>query len=89
VAAAAVALFGLRPAWSVTGGWVALGLATLAALLGPTLRLPQWLADIFPFGHVPRLPGSALTATPLIWLSVAALALAAAGLAGLRHRDLG
>jgi ABC-2 type transport system permease protein len=89
VAAAAVALFGLRPAWSVTGGWVALGLATLAALLGPTLRLPQWLADIFPFGHVPRLPGSALTATPLIWLSAAALALAAAGLAGLRHRDLG
>ena len=89
VAGAAVALFGLRPAWSVTGGWVALALATLAALLGPTLRLPQWLADIFPFGHVPRLPGSAVTATPLIWLSVAALALAAAGLAGLRHRDLG
>ena len=35
VAGAAVALFGLRPAWSVTGGWVALALATLAALLGP------------------------------------------------------
>ncbi|HEY3977008.1 MAG TPA: ABC transporter permease [Streptosporangiaceae bacterium] len=89
VAGAAVALFGLRPAWSVTGGWVALGLATLAALLGPTLRLPQWLADIFPFGHVPRLPGSAVSATPLIWLSAVALVLAAAGLAGLRHRDLG
>jgi ABC-2 type transport system permease protein len=89
VAGVAVALFGLRPAWSVTGGWTALGLATLAALLGPTLRLPQWLADISPFSHVPRLPGSAVTVAPLIWLSVAALALAAAGLAGLRRRDLG
>jgi ABC-2 type transport system permease protein len=89
VAGVAVALFGLRPAWSVTGGWTALGLATLAALLGPTLRLPQWLADIFPFSHVPRLPGSPVTAEPLIWLSAVALALAAAGLAGLRRRDLG
>ncbi|HMH93358.1 MAG TPA: ABC transporter permease, partial [Streptosporangiaceae bacterium] len=89
VAGVAVALFGLRPTWSVAGGWTALGLATLAALLGPTLRLPQWLADIFPFSHVPRLPGSAVTAAPLIWLSVVALALAAAGLAGLRRRDLG
>jgi ABC-2 type transport system permease protein len=89
VAGVAVALFGLLPRWSVTGGWIALALAALAALLGPALRLPQWLADIFPFGHVPRLPGSAVTAAPLIWLSVAALALAAAGLAGLRRRDLG
>jgi ABC-2 type transport system permease protein len=38
---------------------------------------------------VPRLPGSAVSATPLIWLSAVALVLAAAGLAGLRHRDLG
>jgi ABC-2 type transport system permease protein len=89
VAAVAVALFGLLPRWSVTGGWTALALATLAALLGPALRLPQWLADISPFSHVPRLPGSAVTAAPLIWLSVVALALAAAGLAGLRRRDLG
>jgi ABC-2 type transport system permease protein len=89
VAGVAVALFGLLPRWSVTGGWTALALATLAALLGPALRLPQWLADISPFSHVPRLPGSAVTAAPLIWLSAVTLALAGAGLAGLRRRDLG
>jgi ABC-2 type transport system permease protein len=89
VAGVAVALFGLLPRWSVTGGWIGLALAALAALLGPALRLPQWLADASPFSHVPRLPGSAVTAAPLIWLSVVALALAAAGLAGLRRRDLG
>jgi ABC-2 type transport system permease protein len=89
VAGVAVALFGLRPAWSVPGGWTALALATLAALLGPALRLPQGLTDVSPFSHVPRLPGSAVAAAPLLWLSVAALALVAAGLAGLRRRDLG
>jgi ABC-2 type transport system permease protein len=89
VAGVAVALFGLLPRWSVAGGWTALALAILAALLGPALRLPQWLADISPFSHVPRLPGSAVSAAPLIWLSAVALALAGAGLAGLRRRDLG
>jgi ABC-2 type transport system permease protein len=89
VAAVAVALFGLVPRWAVAGGWTALALATLAALLGPALRLPQWLADLSPFGHVPRLPGTPASATPLIWLSAVALGLAAAGLAGLRRRDLG
>jgi ABC-2 type transport system permease protein len=88
VAAVAVALFGLVPGWAMTGGWTALALATLAALLGPALRLPQWLADLSPFSHVPRLPGAPFSATPLIWLAVAALVLTAAGLAGLRRRDL-
>jgi ABC-2 type transport system permease protein len=88
VAAVAVALFGLVPASAVPAGWTALALAVLAALLGPALRLPQWLAGLSPFSHVPRLPGTPFSATPLIWLSVAALALTAAGLAGLRRRDL-
>jgi ABC-2 type transport system permease protein len=88
VAAVAVALFGLVPRWAVAGGWTALALATLAALLGPALRLPQWLADLSPFSHVPRLPGTPASAPPLIWLSAVALGLAAAGLAGLRRRDL-
>lgn len=88
VAGVAVALFGLAPGWAVPGGWTALALAALAALLGPALRLPSWLAGLSPFGHVPRLPGAAVSAGPLAALSVVALALAAAGLAGLHRRDL-
>jgi ABC-2 type transport system permease protein len=88
VAGVAVALFGLAPGWAVPGGWTALALAALAALLGPALRLPSWLAGLSPFGHVPRLPGAAVSAGPLAGLSVVALALAAAGLAGLHRRDL-
>jgi ABC-2 type transport system permease protein len=89
VAAVAVALFGLMPRACVAGGWAALALAALIALFGPTLRLTPWLQDISPFTHAPRLPGGPVTAAPLIWLSLAAMALTAAGLAGLRRRDIG
>ncbi len=89
VAAVAVALFGLLPRSCVAGGWAALTLAAVVVLLGPTLRLAQWVQDISPFTHVPKLPGGAVSAAPLAWLAVAAVALAAVGLAGLRRRDIG
>jgi ABC-2 type transport system permease protein len=89
VAAVAAALFGLLPESCVAAGWTALGVAALLVLLGPTLRLSQWVQDISPFTHVPRLPGGVFTAEPLAWLSAVAVVLAAAGLLGLRRRDIG
>jgi ABC-2 type transport system permease protein len=89
VAGVAVLLFGLRPRSCVAGSWAALALGALLVLFGPALTLPQWLQDISPFTHVPKLPGGAVTAAPFGWLALAALALAVAGLAGLRHRDIG
>lgn len=89
VAAVAMLAYGVRSSWAVAAGWTALGLATLITLFGPALRAGQWLLDISPFSHVPRLPGGVLSAAPLLWLTGAAVALAAVGLAALRHRDLG
>jgi ABC-2 type transport system permease protein len=89
VAAVAVALFGLLPQSCVGGGWAALALAAVLVELGPTFRLSRWVQDISPFSHLPRLPGGTVTAGPLIWLSLAAVVLAIAGLAGLRRRDIG
>jgi len=89
VTAVAVAVFGLLPGSSVAVGWAALAVAAVVMLLGPTLRLAQWVQDISPFSHVPKLPGGTVSAAPLIWLCVAALALGGAGLAGLRRRDIG
>ena len=88
LAGVAVALFGLLPRACVGGAWTALGLAAVLMLLGPTLRLVQWIQDISPFTHSPRLPGGTVTGVPLAWLAVVAAALAAAGLAGLRRRDI-
>jgi ABC-2 type transport system permease protein len=65
------------------------GLVVAIALFGQVLQLSHWVMDISPFTHAPRLPGGTVSAAPLVWLCVAALALAAAGLAGLRRRDIG
>ncbi|HEX9625259.1 MAG TPA: ABC transporter permease, partial [Streptosporangiaceae bacterium] len=85
----AVALFGLLPRFSVSGSWAVLGVLVLLLLLGTTLRLSHWVMDISPFTHLPKLPGGTVHALPLVLLGLIAIALAGAGLVGLRHRDLG
>ena len=93
VAGAGVVLFGLAPRASVAGAWTVVGVMVLIALFGQVLRLSQWVLDVSPFTHVPKLPGVAVTVhttgAPLLWLGLAALALAVTGLAGLRRRDIG
>jgi len=89
VAAVAAALVGVRPTWSVAGGWLALALCGFIGIFGPALSLSQSVLDISPFTHVPKLPGGAFSAIPLIWLTGVALALATISLAGLRRRDIG
>ena len=61
----------------------------LLGQLGPIFELPQWAMDLSPFTHMPKLPGGELTATPLVWLTLVAAALIAAGLTGFRRRDIG
>jgi ABC-2 type transport system permease protein len=82
------ALFGLLPRLSSLA-WAALVVCLLVLDLGILLKLNQWVVDVSPFAHVPKLPGGAVTATPLVWLSVVAVALTAAGMAGFRRRDIG
>jgi ABC-2 type transport system permease protein len=88
VAGVAALLFGLLPGWCVPGGWAALAVTALIGLFGPVVRAAGWVLDISPFSHVPRLPGGAVSPVSLLWLAAAAVALAAAGLVGLRRRDL-
>lgn len=89
IAAVAVAAIGLLPGAAAAVGWTALGLTVVIGLFGSSLQLSHWLLDVSPFTQVPRLPGGAVSAAPLAWLSLAALILTVAGLAGLRHRDIG
>jgi len=89
LAGVAVLAIGLVPGWSIGVGWGAVAVCVLIELIGPAIRLNQGVLDISPFTHVPKLPGGAVSATPLVWLCAAALAMAAVGLAGLRRRDIG
>ncbi|MGW8827995.1 hypothetical protein ACWGN4_06700, partial [Streptomyces massasporeus] len=65
---------GRRPAYA---GWV-----------GPALDAPQAVLDVSPFGHLPKLPGGSMEWGPVAVLTGVAVLLVAAGLAGLRHRDM-
>jgi ABC-2 type transport system permease protein len=80
--------FGLAPRLTVAG-WAALAAFLLIGELGPILKLSQWVTDISPYAHVPRLPGSSVQPTSLIVLTVLAATLAVAGLVGFRRRAIG
>jgi ABC-2 type transport system permease protein len=89
VAAVAALFVGLLPQWSTPAGWTAFAICGFIGLFGPAFRLTQGVLDISPFTHVPKLPGGAFSSVPLLWLSLGFIVLAATGLAGLRHRDIG
>ena len=89
LAAVAVLAFGLWPAACVAVSWTAVGLVAAIGLFGQALAISHWVLDLSPFTHTPRLPGGTVTAAPLGWLCLAALALAAVGLRGFRRRDVG
>jgi len=88
MAAVGAALFGLAPRLVVGATWAILAVALTIAMFGEPLRFAQWVLDLSPFAHLPRLPAADFVATPLLWLLAAAAVLAAAGLAAFRRRDL-
>jgi ABC-2 type transport system permease protein len=86
-AAVTVALFGLAPrftslSWGVLVGFVAL------YLIGSLSGFPQWLLDLEPFAHIPRITHDSFTPFPLLWLLVIDAALIALGMATFRRRDV-
>ncbi|MCO5968544.1 ABC transporter permease [Actinoallomurus soli] len=87
-AAIAMLLFGAAPRLA-PAAWGVLGVFLLLGQLGPVLRLSQVVMDLSPFTHVPKLPGGEASATPLLALAAVTAAITAAGLTGLRRRDIG
>lgn len=86
LSAVTVALFGLTPrftpmAWGVLVGFIAL------YLIGSLAGFPQWLLDLEPFAHIPRV-GAAFTGVPLLWLLAFDAGLITLGVMAFRRRDL-
>jgi ABC-2 type transport system permease protein len=83
-----VLLHGVAPRIAL-GLWAVLTGCFVIGFFKQLLGIPTWLADLSPFEHTPRLPAASLDLVPLVVLTLVAAALAAAGLAGFRHRDIG
>jgi ABC-2 type transport system permease protein len=85
-----VAVTALLPRWAGAVCWTAIiGFILLGPLFGAaTFQLPEWTQNLSPFTHTPKLPGADVTAVPAGALIAVAAALAAAGLAAFRRRDL-
>ncbi|GAA2661025.1 ABC transporter permease [Paractinoplanes durhamensis] len=84
---AVVALYGLVPR-QVVLGWVVLLAFFLLGEMGPVLKLNQWVMDISPYAHSPKLPGPTLDYGPIFALVAVAAVLTAVGLVSFRRRDI-
>lgn len=86
LSAVTVAAFGLAPrftpmTWGVLVGFIAL------YLIGSLAGFPQWLLDLEPFAHIPRI-GADFTGAPLLWLLAIDAGLITLGVMAFRRRDL-
>ncbi|HET6634607.1 MAG TPA: ABC transporter permease [Streptomyces sp.] len=86
-AGVALTLYGWVPR-ATAAAWIVPVYGFVVGYLGEILRFPDWLKDLSPYGHVPRLPAADVSWPPLLVLTAVAAALTAFGLAGLRRRDL-
>ncbi len=86
LSAVTVGLFGVAPrftpvAWGVLVGFIAL------YLIGSLAGFPQWLLDVEPFAHIPRV-GANFTGVPLLWLLAIDVGLITLGVMAFQRRDL-
>lgn len=86
LAGVVVLLFGWLPRW-VPLAWGVFVLALILGEFAPLWDAPQWVMDISPFVHSPRLPAPNASLGGLIPLGTAALVLFGVGLVGWRRRD--
>ena len=82
-----LALFGWLPR-ATAAAWGVLVVFIVLGEFGALWELPQWLLDLSPFAHTPRLPGGDVSWAQLAGLLAIAMALAVFGLAGWRRRDV-
>ncbi len=80
-------LFGWLPRW-VPFIWGLFVAAFAIGEFGPLWKAPQWLMDLSPFVHSPRLPAVDASMAGLVPLVVVAVVLLVVGFVGWRRRDL-
>ena len=82
-----VALFGIVPRFTPVA-WGVLAAFGLIFMIGSIIDAPQWVRDLEPFAHLPKLPGGEFHVAPVVSLLALAGALLLIGLVSFRRRDL-
>ncbi|MFD6108245.1 ABC transporter permease, partial [Nocardia salmonicida] len=87
ITAVAMLLFGAFPKYAALA-WGVLSAMIVIFLLGSLGSFPQWILDLVPFIHPPKLPGAAFDLVPIAYLIALAGAGILVGLMTFRRRDL-
>lgn len=69
--------------------WLYLIFAFFVVYLGRALQLPEWTAELTPFGHIPQIPVDDMNFVTVSVLTVIAAVLSVFGFAGYNRRDIG
>jgi len=88
VAALGVLCFAVRSQWAVLG-WGAVVVCATLGQIGELLGLPEWVLDLSPYSHAPRMPLADFALAPAVALSLIAAVLLAASWLRYRSRDIG
>ncbi|MFD2656407.1 ABC transporter permease [Gracilibacillus thailandensis] len=79
-------LFAFLPKWTSLV-WAYLVFSFFTVYLGGMIDIPEWLANISSFNHIPQIPVEAFTWTPLVVLLVIGLVALITSQFGYRNRD--
>ena len=83
----AVLLIGFIPKLSSLT-WAYLGYSFFVVYLGDMLQLPDWLAKLSPFGHIPQVPIEEVRLSTMVILIIIAILSIVAGFIGYNKRDI-
>lgn len=82
------AIIALVPRLAVAASWAAFAGCLLILQLGPLLKLPQWVMNISPFGHLAAMPAQDFKLVPVVWLLGVTALLLVSALFYFRRRDI-
>ncbi len=68
--------------------WLYLGYSFVVVYLGTLLQIPEWLAKLSPFGHIPKVPVEEMEFLTFFLLSILAAVLTIIGFIGYNKRDI-
>lgn len=80
-------LYALRPSW-FAASWAVLAASVVLTQFRELLRLPDWVADLSPYTHVPQMPAVPFEAGPVLGLLAVAVALLVASVLLFERRDV-